>query len=66
MWQPKHTEFRSKDYRTARSLREVYGYDVEIYVEEDKKPYLAEFFVLALICLALGAVLFGVIKGVFQ
>lgn len=66
MWKPKHTEFRSKDYRTPRSMREAYGYDVEIYAEEDKKPYSAEFFMLALVCFVLVAMLFGIFKGVFQ
>lgn len=66
MWQPKHTEFRSKDYRTPRSMREAYGYDVEIYAAEDKTPYRAEFFVLGLICVGLAVVGFGIFKGVFQ
>lgn len=66
MWKPKHTEFRSKDYRVPRTIREAYGHDVEIYVEEDRTRYRAEFFVLGLVCIALVVVAFGIFKGVLQ
>jgi hypothetical protein len=30
------TEYRDKDYRIARSMKELYGYEPLLYVEEDK------------------------------
>jgi len=33
------SEYRSKDYRTPRSMREAYGYDARIYSSKpDKLP----------------------------
>jgi len=33
---PKHfSEFRPNDYRTPRSMKDAYGWDARIYVEEE-------------------------------
>jgi hypothetical protein len=34
------TEFRHKDYYTPRSMREAYGFEPMLYVQEKKKEYL--------------------------
>lgn len=32
------TEFRASDYRIARSMKEAYGWDAPLYVEENEHP----------------------------
>lgn len=32
------TEFRASDYRIARSMKEAYGWDAPLYVEESEHP----------------------------
>lgn len=63
MWKPRHTEFRSKDYRTPRSMREVYGYEPEI-CEEGTRTSTGKLELV--ICLVLMVLVYGIYKGVGQ
>jgi hypothetical protein len=35
------TEFRDKDYRIARSMKEAYGYEPTLWAQEEKQSLLA-------------------------
>ena len=35
------TEYRQKDYRTPRSVKEAYGWDAPLYVEERQADWLS-------------------------
>jgi hypothetical protein len=37
------TEFRASDYRMARSMKEVYGWDAPLYVKEAEHPIWEKF-----------------------
>lgn len=62
MWQPKHTEFRHKDFYTARTAKEIYGTYLTF---EDPLPwYKREKPVVALACVSLLLLAFSIYKGV--
>ena len=48
MYKP-FSEYRHKDYMTPRSLKEAYGRDVDLYVEEEISPYRHGWLVLMLV-----------------
>ena len=64
MWKPRHTEYRAKDYRTPRSMREVYGYEPQIYEEEATRTSTSKLELV--ICLVLMVLVYGIYKGVGQ
>ena len=43
------SEYRRKDYVVPRSMKEAYGRDVQLYVEEESKVTKTDIFVSALI-----------------
>ena len=43
------SEYRQKDYMTPRSLKEAYGRDVDLYVEEEMSPNRHRWLLLGLI-----------------
>ncbi len=43
------SEYRRKDYVVPRSMKEAYGKDVQLYVEEESKITKTDVFVSALI-----------------
>lgn len=43
------SEYRRKDYVVPRSMKEAYGRDVQLYVEEESKVTKTDLFVSALI-----------------
>jgi hypothetical protein len=54
------TEFRDKDYRIARSMKEAYGFEPMLYVEESPRyltPVLACYFLIMFVVLVYAVVL---------
>ena len=54
------TEFRHKDYHTPRSMREAYGFEPMLYVEESPRyltPVLACYFLIMFVVLVYAVVL---------
>lgn len=55
----KFTEYRASDYRIARSMKEAYGWDAPLYVEESENPIWSKICLAAVVSIP---ILFMVMK----